>query len=192
MHWFKRSSAFDLQYCYCNGWGDEMTGKHFLSEELFHRDIRRFEHVALHPPAWAWQCNISLRLGLAMETSAALQAGPGTACRGNCVHQREEKEAGGDVWSDSAECRAGSCQRRLLQRECSTGYRMEGEHPRQQEGRNKTVHGVKIHCAFVAIATRNQEFAWRVKANPADVSMQTPVFTDNKAVARKQLQQNTL
>lgn len=76
MHWFKCSSVFNLQYCYCNGWGDEMTGTHFLFEELFHRDIRRLERLALHPPAWAWQCNTSLRLGLAMETSAALRAGP--------------------------------------------------------------------------------------------------------------------
>lgn len=90
MHWFKCSSAFDLLVLsQLRRWEDRKIYSD-ISEKLFHRHIRRLEHVALSAPARAWQCNISL----GMETSAALWAGAGAARRGNCVHQREQTEAG--------------------------------------------------------------------------------------------------
>lgn len=104
------------------------------------------------------------------ETSVALSAGTGGARRRNRLRQREQKR---DVWRDSAECGAGSCQR-LLQQECSASYRKEREHQREQEGRTciclilalvkDIAYGFyqqeyKIHRAFVGSPTRIQGFA---------------------------------
>lgn len=150
-----------------------MTGKYFLSEQLFHRHIRRFEHVALSPPARAWQCNISLRLGVGMETSAALWAGTGAACRGSCVHRREQNEAGArrvewlcrmQSWKLPETITAAAMQHRLQgggRASAATG----GKNLHLPHfGVNKTVHEVKIHCVFVAIAKKKPGVCMKSKS----------------------------
>lgn len=111
MHWFKRSSAFDLQYCYCNGWGDEMTGKHFLSEELFHRDIRRFEHVTLLPEPGsatsAWDSALQWRPQRLSEQGPAQRAEE-TACI-SVRKRRQEETCGVTLQNAELEAARGDC-----------------------------------------------------------------------------------
>lgn len=116
----------------------------------------------------AWDLALEWRPQQLSEQAPAQHAEE-AACIGVSKTRQER-----DVWSDSAECRAGSCQRPLLQRQCSTGCRVEGEHPPQQEGRtciylilvsvNKTVHEVKIHCVFVAIAKKKPGVCMKSKS----------------------------
>lgn len=103
-----------------------MTAKYttFLSEQLLRGHVRGLS-------AWLCTCWQSLVTQHQPETSVALPAGSGE--ESGCVSVSETRQER-DVWRDSAECRAGSCQR-LLQQECSTSYRKEGEHQRPQEGR---------------------------------------------------------
>lgn len=165
MHWFKCSSEMRQQ-------------EYIFYLNLFHWHIRRLEHVAPHPPARAWQRNV--------RDSAA----PWAACRGNCVHQREGKEAG--VRRVEWLCRMQSWG---LPEKMTAAW---GQQPRLQDGGRASAAAARknlqaqIHCASVASTTRSREFAWREKADTADVSAQTRVFTDNKAVARKEPQLNTL
>lgn len=125
-------------------------------------------------------------------------AGTGAACRGNCVHQREENEAGARHAEWLCRMQSWELPGRVAAAGMQHGLQDGGSASAATEGKNlhlpqtKLCTNWKMRCAFVAIATGSQEFAWIAEADAADVSMQARVFADNKAVARKRPQQNAL
>lgn len=157
MHWFKCSSEFDLLLL----WQENIF---YLNSSFIDTSagLNTWLFTLLPEPG-----NVTSAWDLALEWRAQRLSEQGLVQHAEetaCISVRKTRQER-DLWSDSAECRAGSSQRRLLQRECSTGYRMEGEHLRQQEGRtciylilvsvNRTVYEGKIHWAFAATTTRN-------------------------------------
>lgn len=147
------STVMRLTYCYSNGWGDEMTGKYmtFLSEQL---------NMALHPAVWLLteSGNATPAWNLALERRPQWRSQQGlvqNAKETACISMSRTRQEW-DVWCDSAECRAGSWHRRLLQQKCST--RMEGEHQRQRKGRTC----IYLILASVTTATVNSKITARI------------------------------
>lgn len=191
-----------LTYCYCKwlrGWDDgkiyDFSG--WTAPSYTHQEVSTHGSSPSCP-----RCSQSL----AMQQQQPEMRCPRWA-RCNVLRKPRVSARGKRGRSDVTLQNAGSCQRRLLQQVCSTSYRMEWERQRLQERRtciylillsvNKTLdvfhpRELQIHRAVVAVTTGSLKFAWRVKSNTADASMQIRVFTDNKAVARKQFQQNAL